>query len=120
LENLKMNFKSLKMNFKQLEIFAGESQLQTDEISFILIKERNELSFYSVLQDYCDFNVFRMVKPIPWLYGKKAIEFIVMNGKSLKRKLSYHEFFNICEKYRILSIKNDIKDFEDFKRYKIS
>ncbi|MBT3206938.1 MAG: hypothetical protein HN704_18270 [Bacteroidetes bacterium] len=107
------------MSFEDLNNWAAQCEIDADKLSYLKLKTDIEVSKYSVLQDYCDFNVWQTVKQAPFLFGKESINFVVKHGAELKRKFTFDEMFDFCEKFRILSMRNEINSFEDFKRYKI-
>jgi len=108
------------MNYKQLEQYASKLELVSDELAHNVVTTRKETANLSVLQNYCDFNVFHTVGLMPGLYGRNAIKFVNRNGKQLKRKLTHGEFILFCDRFRIASMRYDIRNFEHFKQIKIN
>jgi len=108
------------MKYKELEQYASDCQLAADEIAKKHIDLIHENRILSVLQNYCNFNVFHTVGLVPWVFGKSVIRFISFHGEELKRKFELHEFKMFCDKFRIISMCYEIKDFNHFKSFKIT
>jgi len=71
----------------------------------------------AVLQDHCNFNTYYTIGKVPWIFGIKAITFVFRNHQQIKRKFELSEFMSFCDRYRIVSMRHKIINFEDFKKY---
>lgn len=107
------------MNYQKLTYLAEDLQRECDNMAYIILKEREEVSLYSLLQECCDFNVFYAVKRVEWMFGKRCINFLVKNTSQIKRRFTLPELYDFCEQFRLKSVFGEIKDFEHFKRIKI-
>ena len=104
--------------FEQLQYHASNCQMSADEMAYKLVKQekQNRLNMMcAVLQDHCNFNTYFTIGKVPWIFGIKAINFVFLNHEQIKRKFELGELMDFCDKYRILSVKYNIKNFEDFK-----
>jgi len=100
--------------YKEIEKYASDCQIAADEIAFKYIDKDTKHSKLSILQNYCNFNVFHTIGLFGW--KQPAVSFVIKNGKDLKRKFELNEFFDFLELYRRKSLTREINSFEDIKR----
>jgi hypothetical protein len=101
------------MNYKELKKHASDCQMVSDEMAFILINYEEKTRKLSILQNYCNFNVYHTIGLLGW--RQDGVNFIIENGNDLKRRFELDEFFNFLELFRRKSMAKKIKTFEDLK-----
>lgn len=97
--------------------YMSELQINADSIAFRYLTEMRDISLYTNLQEYCEFNVLASFGKLGWY--KDIARFVCKNGAELKRKLKLPEFMELSKRYRIASLKKEVKTFKDISKLKV-